>query len=156
MARKKSATVQLSKIRMKEELRRKLARNAERNGTTLNAEIVDRLERAFAQEEFAALVSFGAPHNAQLGRDVLMCAAIIERAYGKPWTESPAAAGALISAFSRMVGTEPPPQTAVEKIASIMLSRDDTDIGRTVADTVMSPRMGSLFGIGKQSEEQEP
>jgi hypothetical protein len=50
VARKKTDVVQLSKIRMKESLRARLARDAERNGTTLNGEIVDRLEQSYAKE----------------------------------------------------------------------------------------------------------
>jgi chromosome segregation ATPase len=51
MKRKKTDTVQLSKIRMREELRQKLARDAERGAKTLNSEIVDRLERSYAADE---------------------------------------------------------------------------------------------------------
>jgi hypothetical protein len=47
MKRKKSDIVQLSKIRMREELRHKLSRDAERNAKTLNGEIVDRLEKSY-------------------------------------------------------------------------------------------------------------
>ena len=49
-ARDNSATVQLSKLRMKEQLRAKLERDAEERGCTLNAAIVDRLERSFLVE----------------------------------------------------------------------------------------------------------
>jgi hypothetical protein len=48
--RKKNDIIQLSKIRMREELRRRLARDAERRGFTLNAEIVDRLERSYTYD----------------------------------------------------------------------------------------------------------
>src|SRR5215831_18447496 len=48
--RDNSATVQLSKIRIKEELRAKLERDAEERGYTLNAAIVNRLERSFLVE----------------------------------------------------------------------------------------------------------
>jgi hypothetical protein len=48
--RKKTDVVQLSKIRMREALRAKLARDAEKKGVTLNAEIVDRLEQSYANE----------------------------------------------------------------------------------------------------------
>jgi chromosome segregation ATPase len=51
MKRKKTDTVQLSKIRMREELRQKLARDAERNAKTLNGEIVDRLENSYEADE---------------------------------------------------------------------------------------------------------
>jgi hypothetical protein len=50
VARKKTDVVQLSKIRMREVLRAKLARDAERKGVTLNAEIVDRLEQSYVNE----------------------------------------------------------------------------------------------------------
>lgn len=48
--RKKTDIVQLSKIRMREALRARLARDAERKDITLNAEIVDRLEQSYANE----------------------------------------------------------------------------------------------------------
>jgi hypothetical protein len=50
VARKKTDVVQLSKIRMTESLRARLARDAKRNGITLNGEIVDRLEKSYANE----------------------------------------------------------------------------------------------------------
>jgi hypothetical protein len=49
--RDRSATVQLSKVRMKEELRARLERDAEARGTTLNAALVDRLDKSFAYED---------------------------------------------------------------------------------------------------------
>jgi hypothetical protein len=51
MKRKKTDTVQLSKIRMREELRQKLVRDAERGAKTLNSEIVERLEKSYEQDE---------------------------------------------------------------------------------------------------------
>jgi hypothetical protein len=51
MKRKKTDTVQLSKIRIREELRQKLAKDAERQVKSLNAVIVERLEWSFAEEE---------------------------------------------------------------------------------------------------------
>jgi len=63
--RDKSDTVQLSKIRMKEELRAKLERDAVARGGSLNTAIVDRLERSFALDKL-------------LGPDVLRIAAAFE------------------------------------------------------------------------------
>ena len=67
VARKKTDVVQLSKIRMKEALRAKLARDAERNGTTLNGEIVDRLEKSYTSETQAlrdsAIIDMLVRHN---------------------------------------------------------------------------------------------
>jgi hypothetical protein len=53
MKRKKTDTVQLSKIRMREDLRSKLEQAAQRREVTLNGEIVHRLERSFAEEDVA-------------------------------------------------------------------------------------------------------
>ena len=51
VSRKASDVVQLSKVRMRETLRRKLERDARRNKTTLNAQIVRRIEDSFLDEE---------------------------------------------------------------------------------------------------------
>jgi hypothetical protein len=76
-ARKKTDVVQLSKIRMREVLRAKLARDAERKGVTLNAEIVDRLEQSYVNEAQAtrdgAIIDMLVRHNdvsSQLLRDI--------------------------------------------------------------------------------------
>jgi hypothetical protein len=53
MKRKKTDTVQLSKIRIKEDLRQRLAKDAERKAKTLNSEIVDRLEASYTFKERA-------------------------------------------------------------------------------------------------------
>jgi hypothetical protein len=57
VARKKTDVVQLSKIRMREELRRKLARDAERKGSTLSGEIVDRLEQSYQVDDRVELIT---------------------------------------------------------------------------------------------------
>ena len=67
VTRKKTDVVQLSKIRMREVLRAKLARDAERKGITLNGEIVDRLEQSYANEAQAmrdsAIIDMLVDHN---------------------------------------------------------------------------------------------
>lgn len=55
MVRKRTDVVQLSKIRISEELRRKLVRDAEKNNRTLNGEIVHRLEESYLRVDFAEL-----------------------------------------------------------------------------------------------------
>ncbi len=62
--RKKTATIQLSKVRMKEPLRGQLEKAAKARGVSMNAEIVDRLDRSF--------------HNQALVNEVL------EAMFGKP------------------------------------------------------------------------
>jgi hypothetical protein len=78
VARKKTDVVQLSKIRMREELRRKLARDAARKGSTLNGEIVDRLEKSYQVDDRVELVkqfahglvpNFADPGNSFFGRE---------------------------------------------------------------------------------------
>ena len=48
VTRKSTDIIQLSKIRMREQLRDNLARHAEKNNRTLNAEIVERLRESVA------------------------------------------------------------------------------------------------------------
>jgi hypothetical protein len=55
MKRKKTDTVQLSKIRIREELRARLAKDAEKNARTLNGEIAARLEGSYEVAERTAL-----------------------------------------------------------------------------------------------------
>jgi hypothetical protein len=55
MARKPTDEVQL-KLRFDEKLRRRLAREAERNDRSMNAEIVLRLESSFRQEDTEQLL----------------------------------------------------------------------------------------------------
>jgi hypothetical protein len=56
MKRKKTDTVQLSKIRIREELRQKLVRAAEKNDRTLTGEIVERLEASFKREDIGVII----------------------------------------------------------------------------------------------------
>jgi hypothetical protein len=73
-ARKKTDVIQLSKIRMREVLRAKLAKDADKKGITLNAEIVDRLERSYEQAtRDAAIIDMLVKHDdvsGQLLRDI--------------------------------------------------------------------------------------
>lgn len=74
VTRKKTDVVQLSKIRMRESLRARLARDAEKKGITLNGEIVERLEQSYGQAmRDAAVIDMLVRHDdvsAQLLRDV--------------------------------------------------------------------------------------
>jgi hypothetical protein len=73
-ARKKTDVVQLSKIRMRESLRARLKRDADKKDITLNAEIVDRLEQSYGQAlRDSAIIDMLVRHNdvsAQLLRDI--------------------------------------------------------------------------------------
>lgn len=82
--RKKTDTVQLSKIRMREDLRLKLKRDADKKDVTLNAEIVDRLERSYLQSEQMAQM-FGGERNAALFRSFAGMIGLIESQTGQAW-----------------------------------------------------------------------
>jgi Arc-like DNA binding domain len=56
MARKPTAEVQL-KLRFSESLRRRLEREAARNGRSMNSEIINRLERSFDTTNFARQIA---------------------------------------------------------------------------------------------------
>jgi Arc-like DNA binding domain len=69
--RKKTDVIQLSKIRMRESLRAKLAKDAERKGITLNAEIVERLEQSYEKApRDAAIIDMLVKHN-NIGSELL-------------------------------------------------------------------------------------
>jgi hypothetical protein len=107
-ARKKTDVVQLSKIRMREALRAKLARDAERKGVTLNAEIVDRLERSYGEAvRDAAVIDMLVKHNdvgSQLLRDIAD-----EIAKHPDWSDSEAGRKDLIHwLYIAAYGKEPP------------------------------------------------
>jgi hypothetical protein len=73
--RKKTDVVQLSKIRMREALRAKLARDAEEKGITLNAEIVDRLEGSYKQAaRDAAIIDMMVDNHSIKGKAVRLWA----------------------------------------------------------------------------------
>jgi hypothetical protein len=55
MAKRSSDIVQV-KVRMRADMHRQLAKEAERRGQTLNAEILNRLERSFGPEDIAATI----------------------------------------------------------------------------------------------------
>src|SRR5262249_8651792 len=67
MARKRTDPIKLQ-LRLTEVLRRHLERAAERNGRSMNAEIISRLEHSFTAPKLAAEVAF-ATTKAHLTRD---------------------------------------------------------------------------------------
>lgn len=69
LARSEDAIVQL-KARMREPTRAQLEASAKRRGVSLNTELVDRVEKSFAEED-----AFGAPEIANMAR--LMAAAFL-------------------------------------------------------------------------------
>lgn len=80
MARPKSATIDL-KVRMKEPLRARIERAAKHRGVSLNAEIVDRVEKSFQQED-----ALGGPELVGLFQMMAGAVAIIEARTSAKWT----------------------------------------------------------------------
>jgi hypothetical protein len=114
VTRKKSDLIQLSKIRMREALRARLARDAERKGITLNGEIVDRLEQSYLKdtqgERDAAIIDMLVKHNdvgSQLLRDIAD-----EIAKHPDWANSEAGRKDLIHwLYIAAYGKEPPQES---------------------------------------------
>jgi hypothetical protein len=83
MKRKPSDQVQL-KLRIREELRRKLEKEAKAKGVSLNSEMALRLARSFEREE--SLTEFlGGPHTAALVKSIVGIIGLFESVVGTPW-----------------------------------------------------------------------
>jgi hypothetical protein len=107
-ARKKTDVIQLSKIRMREALRAKLARDAEKKGITLNAEIVDRLEDSYGKAaRDAGIIDMLVKHN-DVGSGLLRDIAD-EIAKHPDWSDSETARKDLMAwLYIAAHGKEPP------------------------------------------------
>ena len=105
MAARKPRIIQLSKIRMREALHQRLVRDAGANGRTLNAEIVDRLERSLTQDAVAErdrviiAMLVGGDH----GSGTFLRQLVFELQKRHRWWESPAKSDELIAVLSDLV-----------------------------------------------------
>jgi len=104
-ARKPPRIIQLSKIRMREALHARLARDAYLNGRTLNAEIVDRLERSLTQDAVAErdrviiwMLVGGDRGNAYFLRQL-----VFELQKRRGWYEYPAKTEEMIAVLTKLV-----------------------------------------------------
>jgi hypothetical protein len=84
-SRKLTDTVQL-KLRIREDLRRKLEREAKKKEVSLNAEMVDRLIRSFDGPE-RVNDALGGEHTAALLRGFAAAIARVEARIGRRWNE---------------------------------------------------------------------
>lgn len=109
VTRKKTDVVQLSKIRMREDLRSKLANWAEDAGRTLNAEIVDRLERSFnsdlAAERDRAMIALMV--GGDLFSAMLMRFILFELQRNPHWADSPKSIDELAKFIDHLVRSVP-------------------------------------------------
>lgn len=106
--RRKSATVQL-KVRMKEAVRAALAAAAEEHEVTLNAEVVDRLEKSIGREK-ARHEEFGGRELYGLLKMMAGAAAMIEeRRGGKKWSEDYETGMAARAAWQTLITQAIPP-----------------------------------------------
>jgi hypothetical protein len=105
MAARKPRILQLSKIRMREGLHQRLVRDAEAYGRTLNAEIVDRLERSLTQDANAErdrviiAMLVGGDH----GSTTFLRQVVFELQKRHRWWESSAKSDELIAVLSALV-----------------------------------------------------
>ncbi|MGZ8408680.1 MAG: Arc family DNA-binding protein [Hyphomicrobium sp.] len=72
------------RLRFPAEMRKKLGEAAEQNGRSLNAELIDRLQRSFNVDEPLAEKSFGGRHLYIVGQCVAQAAALVELARNLP------------------------------------------------------------------------
>ncbi len=106
MARPKSATIDL-KVRMKEPLRARIEKAAKDRGVSLNAEIVDRVEKSFLKAD-----ALGNPELVGLFQMMAGAVAIIEARYGNSWSTDWDTSVAVQAAWTKLmeaVAAKPPP-----------------------------------------------
>jgi hypothetical protein len=105
MAARKPRIIQLSKIRMREGLHQRLVRSAEAYGRTLNAEIVDRLERSLTQDAVAERdqVIIGMLVGGDHGSGTFLRQLVFELQKRHRWWESSAKSDELIAVLSDLV-----------------------------------------------------
>ena len=105
MAVRKPRIIQLSKIRMREALHQRLVRDAEANGRTLNAEIVDRLERSLTQDVVAERdrVIIGMLVGGDHGNGTFLRQLVFELQKRNRWWESSTKSDELIAVLSALV-----------------------------------------------------
>ena len=101
----KPRIIQLSKIRMREALHQRLVRDAQAYGRTLNAEIVDRLERSLTQDAVAerdrviiAMLVGGDRGNVNFLRRL-----VFELQKRHRWYEYPAKTEEMIAVLTKLV-----------------------------------------------------
>src|SRR5262245_24537634 len=98
-------------MRISEELRARLKREADRSGRALSQEVEDRLRKSLVERDWTKKL-YGPPHNKALGEDVSVLARRIEQTTNSNWRESPFAFEALRIATERiLLGYAPPKWT---------------------------------------------
>jgi hypothetical protein len=151
--RAKQATVDIG-MRVKEPLRARIARTAKDRGVSMNAEMVDRLERSFSEErDRARLIEaiFGGPEI--LGLMKLISAAMqeagqaagfesagsLEGAAG--WMQNPYAYDQATKACLRILDTLKPPGPI--EIPAETEKRGLADLGRGYANAIVAQMLGN-------------
>jgi hypothetical protein len=102
--RNQSANIQIS-TRMKESLRSRLERAAERRGVSMNREINVRLECSFADED-AVIASFHGERIFNTARMFASAIQLLEARTGKHWDDDPTSALKVNVAFQTIFGVE--------------------------------------------------
>ena len=113
---------------MREELRRKLVKDAERNDRTLNGEIVDRLEHSYAQADRLEEI-FGGARNVALFKALGGHIGLIEAERKKGWSEDHAGVIAVARAFADLLAKQMPGFEFVQ----IGVRRPDGEIDRAMS-----------------------
>lgn len=117
--RKKSDVVQLSKIRMREELRRKLVREAEKNKTTLNGQIVALLEFSLMDQELRArdteILDILAGGGGTAGSTLLLREFVLLLQTNPQWNRTAAGVEKLVKRATELIRQEGAPWLKAQK-----------------------------------------
>jgi hypothetical protein len=149
-SREEGDTAQLTKVRVKERIRRLLERDAQARKTTINAVVADRLEASFAETDYS-------PELAALGE---MLARVMDEAgnaitganrwagYGKTYwlNDGYAYDQALKAALRVLILGRPPAPRAPHGLFSTLNRHLARTVGRQVADGVLEQLRGRETG----------
>ena len=147
-ARSRSDTIQL-KVRMKEPLRAEIEAAAKAKGVSLNAEIVERLQRA-SQGEWVEYEKFGGKATYRLMVLLATTLVLVETVTGKKWHKDELtyqeAREAIDAFFVRFRPGHLKPQG--------LLSRQDLGYGRRIAPMVLDTMMEKAGALKKERKSE--
>jgi hypothetical protein len=117
MASRKSTDLANFTLRLREDLRRRLERDAKKGDRSLNAEIVERLERSY---EVASKLeeALGGGHTAALLQILASEIQLMEKTLGSDWTKDEKTAMAVGQAIARTLSPTMPSLAGIEFVFS--------------------------------------
>jgi hypothetical protein len=156
MAKRKRTDIVQSHVRLREALRQRLERQAQRNGVSLNSEMAARLERSLDVEDRLADM-LGGEQNLQLFRVMGPAIAKIEAEAGKRWEADVATwvrvsrtIAAIMHGFQH-IDHDPSKLTAADALNELIAGRGSTIAGAAAAGPLVKRAL-----MGDDAEEDAP